>query len=115
MRTLASVTFCFGLTVGLGGCRHKAQVAILPAVLTPVALEDIPEPENLPMVEAQQTNLPPVPVVASAGKLKRERKKPVPKAPVPEPVQIAAATPPPTPEEPAIGALAAGGRRGAAK
>jgi ribosomal protein S20 len=110
MRTLASVTLCFGLTVGLGGCRHKAQVVILPAVLTPVALEDIPEPDNLPMVDAQQTNLPPVPVVASAGKPKRERKKPVVKvAPVPEPVQVAAATPPPSPEETAIGALTAGG------
>ncbi len=109
MRTLASVTLCFGLTVGLGGCRHKTQVAILPAVLTPVALEEIPEPDNLPMVEVQQTSLPPVPVVASAGKPKRERKKPAPKAPVPEPVQIAAATPPPSPEETAIGALTAGG------
>jgi hypothetical protein len=57
MRTLASVTLCFGLTVGLGGCRHKAQVVILPAVLTPVALEEIPEPENLPMVEVQPINL----------------------------------------------------------
>jgi ribosomal protein S20 len=110
-RTLASVTLCFGLTVGLGGCRHKTQVATLPAVLTPVALEDIPEPANLPMVDVQQTNLPPVPVVASAGKPKRERKKPAPKAlPVPEPTQIASATPPPpSPEETAIGALTAGG------
>ncbi len=89
MRTLASVTLCFGLTVGLGGCRHKTQVVILPAVLTPVALEDIPGPENLPMVAVQQSNLPPVPAVASAEKPKRERKKPAPKAPVPEPVQIA--------------------------
>jgi len=83
---------------------------ILPAVLTPVALEDIPEPENLPMVAAEQSNLPPVPAVASAEKPKRERKKPAPKAPVPEPVQIAAvAPPPPSPEETAIGALTAGG------
>ena len=111
MRTRASVALCFGLTVGLGGCRHKTQVAILPAVLTPVALQEIPEPENLPMVEAQQTNLPPVPVVASAGKPKRERKRPVPKAaPVPEPVQIATVSPPPSPEETAIGALTAGGQ-----
>jgi hypothetical protein len=111
-RTLASVTLCFGLTVGLGGCRHKPQVATLPAVLTPVALDEIPEPENLPMVEAQTTNLPPVPVTASAGKPKRERKKPAPKtAPVPEPAQIASVMPPapPSPEDTAIGALTAGG------
>ena len=108
-RTRASVALCFGLTVGLGGCRHKTQVAILPAVLTPVALEDIPEPDPLPMVEVQQTSLPPVPAVASAGKPRRERKKPAPKATVPEPVQIASAAPPPSPEETAIGALTAGG------
>jgi len=110
-RTLASVTLCFGLTIGLGGCRRKAQVVILPAILTPVALEEIPEPENLPTIEVQQTNLPPVPAVASAGTPKRERKKPAPKtAPVPEPTQIASVTPPPPSlEETAIGALTAGG------
>jgi hypothetical protein len=110
MRTRAGVALCFGLTVGLGGCRHKAQVATLPAVLTPVALEDIPAPENLPMVEVPPANLPPVPVVATEGKPKRERKKPVPKAAPPaEPVQVAAAAPPPSPEDTAIGALTAGG------
>jgi hypothetical protein len=107
MRTLASVTLCFGLTVGLGGCRHKPQVATLPPVLTPVALEEIPEPSNLPMVEVPQIQLPPVPVASDAGKPKRERKRPVAKtAPAPEPVQVAAA---PSPEETAIGALTAGG------
>jgi len=110
MRTLASVTLCFGLTVGLGGCRRRAQVVILPGILTPVALEEIPEPENLPTIEVQQTNLPPVPAVASAGTPKRERKKPAPKtAPVPEPVQIASVAPPLSPEETAIGALTPGG------
>jgi ribosomal protein S20 len=109
MRTLASVTLCFGLTVGLGGCRRRAQVVILPGILTPVALEEIPEPENLPTIEVQQTNLPPVPAVASAGTPKRERKKPAPKAPVPEPVQIASVAPPPSLEETAIGALTPGG------
>jgi ribosomal protein S20 len=110
MRTRAGVALCFGLMVGLGGCRHKAQVATLPTVLTPVALEDIPAPENLPMVEAQPAKLPPAPVVATEGKPKRERKKPAPKAaPPPEPVQVAAAAPPPSPEDTAIGALTAGG------
>jgi ribosomal protein S20 len=97
---------CFGLVVGLGGCRHKPQLAPLPPAMTPVALEEIPEPENLPMVEAPQIKLPPVPVATNA-KPKRERKKPAPK-PTPEPpVQVAAAVPPP--EETAIGALTAGG------
>jgi hypothetical protein len=77
--------------------------------LTPVALEEIPESPNLPMVEAPQINLPPVPVVSDAGKLRRERKRPVTKpTPAPEPVQVAAAAEP-SPEETAIGALTAGG------
>src|SRR5215813_5454962 len=110
MRTLPSVTLCFGLMIGLGGCRHKAQVAVLPPVLTPVALEEIPEPTNLPMVEVPQTKLPSMPVSAEAGKL-RQRKRPVNKtAPTPEPAQVASvAAPEPSPEETAIGALTAGG------
>jgi hypothetical protein len=107
-RKLASAMLCFWLMAGLEGCRHKPQVAPLPPVLTPVALEPIPEPDNLPMVDTPQIKLPPVPV-ASNAKPKRERKKPPAKAPVPEPVQVASAPPPPTPEETAIGALTAAG------
>ena len=109
MRTLARLMLCFGLTVGLGGCRHKVQVATLPVVLTPVALEEIPAPENLPTVEGERIDLPPVPVASNEGKPRRERKKPAPKTPVPEPTQVASAAPPPSPEETAIGALTAGG------
>jgi len=105
-RRLAYAVFCFGLTVGLGGCRHRPQLAPLPPVMSPVALEDIPEPDNLPMVEIPQIKLPPVPVATNA-KPKRERKKPAPKPVTPEPVQVASAAPPP--EETAIGALTAGG------
>jgi ribosomal protein S20 len=93
--------------LGLAGCRHKPQLAPLPPVLSPVALEDIPEPDNLPMVEAPQIKLPPVPVATNA-KPKRPKKKPTPKvASEPEPTLVAGATPPP--EETAIGALTAGG------
>lgn len=109
-RKIACTTLCFGLAIGLAGCRRKPQLAPLPPVLTPVALEDIPEPENLPMVEAPPEKLPPVPVSADAGKPKR-RKKQAPKVvappePVPE-TQVASAAP--SPEETAIGALTAGG------
>ena len=109
-RRLASAMLSLGLTVGLSGCRHKPQVAPLPPVMSPVALEDIPEPENLPMVEAPQIKLPPVPV-ASNAKPKRERKKPAPKVstPAPEPTQAANTTPTLSPEDTAIGALTAGG------
>jgi ribosomal protein S20 len=74
-----------------------------------VALEDIPEPENMPSVEVPQIKLPPVPVATSAGKPKRERKKPAPKAAPPETTQVASVAPGPSPEETAIGALTAGG------
>jgi ribosomal protein S20 len=74
--------------------------------MSPVALDDIPEPDNLPMVEVPQVKLPPVPVATNA-KPKRERRKPAPKPVAPEPVQVASAAPPP--EETAIGSLTAGG------
>jgi ribosomal protein S20 len=108
-RRLAKATLCFALAVGLGGCRHKPKVAPLPPVLAPVALLEIPEPDNLPMIDTPQIKLPPVPY-ATVAKPKRERRKPAPKVvPPPEPVQVATTPPAPTPEETAIGALTAGG------
>jgi ribosomal protein S20 len=107
-RRLAGGMLCLGLALGLGGCRHKTQVAPLPPVMASVALEKIPEPDNLPNVETPQTKLPPVPV-ATDIKPKRERKKPAPKATVPaapEPAQVASAAPPA--EETAIGTLTGG-------
>jgi ribosomal protein S20 len=111
-RRLASATLCFGLMVGLAGCRHKTQVATLPKVLAPVELEDIPEPENLPMIDAPTVKPLPVPVLTSAGKPKRgEKKKPAPKVVAPEPAQVASVAPPApvSAEETAIGSLTAGG------
>jgi ribosomal protein S20 len=79
--------------------------------MAPVALENIPEPSNLPMVEVPPAKLPPVPVSTDAGKPKRGKKKPPTKVvapPVPE-TQVATAPPAPSAEETAIGALTAGG------
>jgi ribosomal protein S20 len=104
-RRFFGAILCFGLMVGLAGCRHQAQVAPLPPVLTPVALLEIPEPE-LPMVDVPQMKLPPVPYATNA-KPKREKKKPAPKVVPAEPVVASVA--PPSPEETAIGALSAGG------
>ena len=105
-RRFFGAILCFGLMVGLAGCRHQAQVAPLPPVLTPVALLEIPEPEHLPMVDVPQMKLPPVPYATNA-KPKREKKKPAPKVAPAEPVVASVA--PPSPEETAIGALTAGG------
>lgn len=111
-RKIAWTTLCFGLAIGLSGCRRKPQLAPLPPVLTPVALEDIPEPQNLPMVEVPPEKLPPVPVSTEAGKPKRRKKQPpkvvVPPEPVPETQVASAAGGVPSPDA-AVGALTAGG------
>jgi len=111
MRTIAWTTLCFGLAMGLAGCRHKPQLAPLPPVMAPVALEQIPEPDNLPMVEAPPVKLPPVPVSTEAGKPKRKKKTPkvvAPPEPAPETQVASATTGPPSPDA-AVGALTAGG------
>jgi ribosomal protein S20 len=110
MQKIAWTTLWFGLAIGLAGCRHQQQLAPLPPVMAPVALVDIPEPDNLPMVEAPPENLPPVPVSTEAGKPKRKKKQP-PKVVVPTEsvadTQVANAAAP-TPDA-AVGALTAGG------
>jgi ribosomal protein S20 len=105
-RRCLDAILCFGLAVGLAGCRHKPQVVPLPSVLAPVALLEIPEPDHLPMVDTPQLRLPPVPYATNA-KPKREKRKPAPKVAPAEPVIASVA--PPSPEETAIGALTAGG------
>jgi ribosomal protein S20 len=107
-RKIAIAILCLGLMVGIEGCKHKTQLAPLPPVMTPIALVDIPEPDDLPMIEPTAVKLPPVPVATNA-KPKREKKKPALKVtPTPEPVQVASAAAPPA-EETVIGALTAGG------
>jgi ribosomal protein S20 len=105
---LAGTLICFGLAVGLSGCNKKPVVTPLPPVLTPVALMDIPEPEDLPMIEAQPLRPAPVAVAKNVSP-KRQRKKPVVKPVEDAPVQVAAAPAPPTAGEVAIGSLTAGG------
>jgi ribosomal protein S20 len=111
VRRLMRTALGVGLLCGLSGCRHKTQIAPpLPAIKTPVDLVDIPEAENLPLLEAPPEKLPPEPTAAAAAKPKRERKKKV--APVvasvpAPPVQTASVEP--SPEVAAIGALTAGG------
>jgi ribosomal protein S20 len=73
-----------------------------------VALMEIPEPEDLPMIEAQPLRPAPVAVAKNVSP-KRQRKKPVVKPVEDAPVQVAAAPAPPTAGEVAIGSLTAGG------
>ena len=104
---LAGTLICFGLAVGLSGCNKKPVMTPLPPVLTPVALMDIPEPEDLPTIEAQPLRPAPVAVAKNVSP-KRQRKKPVVKPVEDAPTQVAAA-PAPTAGEVAIGSLTAGG------
>ncbi|MBB5316323.1 hypothetical protein [Tunturibacter empetritectus] len=108
---IAWTTLWFGLAMGMAGCRHKPQLAPLPPVMAPVALEDIPEPDDLPMVEEPPVKLPVVPVSTEAGKPKKRKKTPKVVAPVEPPpaeTQVASAAAAPSPDA-AVGALTAGG------
>jgi ribosomal protein S20 len=99
---------CFGLAVGLSGCNKKPVAPPLPPALTPMALEDIPEPDPMPVLEAQPPRpMPPV-VVAKNVEPKRQRKKPTVKVDTPaDTTQVVVAEP--SPEVAAIGSLTAGG------
>jgi ribosomal protein S20 len=83
---------------------------VLPQILAPVELADIPEPP-LPLIEPPQVELPPMPIAAAAAHPRRERRKSVAKSVI-APAQ---ATMPPESESPAqeeavtIGALSTGG------
>jgi hypothetical protein len=108
-RRLAVAALCLGVTIGLGGCRHKVQLAPLPPIQKPVDLVEVPPLANFPMLEEQPVRLPPIPIAAAASKPKRERKRSKTAATVaPEPAPAAAAADAPS-EETTIGALTAGG------
>lgn len=108
--TRLSVALLCVLMFGLGGCRHKTQVASLPPVQAPVELVPIPPPSNPPLVESTPVKLPPPPTAAAAAKPKREKKKsaaPKTLQTAPPPVLTASATA--AAETTAIGALTAEG------
>jgi ribosomal protein S20 len=116
MRTALGV----GLLCGLSGCRHKTQLAPLPVIQTHVDLLNIPESDNLPLLEPTPVNTLPEPTAVAATKVKRERKKaakiaptaavPPASAPAPAPAPaVPTASVEPSPEVTAIGSLTAGG------
>ncbi len=97
MRTATTIAL---LALGLNGCaaHHKVRPFVMPP-FTPVELAQIPEPQDLPMVEGdEEEELPPVPVAEGATTPKRQRRRPAKvAAPAPDvapPVPVAAATAP---------------------
>jgi hypothetical protein len=113
-RRLVGLVLCSGLAMALGGCRHKVQIAPLPPVLTPVALEDVPPPpdDKLPMIEVPQIKLPPEPIASAAARPKREKKRTTKTPTVPMVVQAPDATPVESEaaaKDAAVGALTGGG------
>jgi hypothetical protein len=97
---------------GLGGCvhLHKApKLPVLPPVLTPIPLVNIPPPANLPLIPAPAVDLPPMPIAAAAATPHRERRHLAPRsstAPTEEAVPETEST---TDDAAAIGDLTAGG------
>jgi hypothetical protein len=110
VRSGLNLSVIFVLVFGLSGCRHKMKIAPLPAIQTPMELEEIPPPANPPMLEIPPEKPLPTPIAAAAAKPRRERRKVAAKvapAPTPAPAQTVSSEPPP--EASAIGALTAGG------
>ncbi len=109
MRRVAGAALCLGVTMGLGGCRHRVVLAPLPPVQTPVEPIESPPLAKAPVLETPQIKMPPAPIAAAARPV-RERKRPA-KAAAPAPVvpEPAPAAPVASPQENAIGALTAGG------
>ena len=112
VRRLLRTALGVGLLCGLSGCRHKVQLAPVPVIQTKVDLLEVPEPDDLPLLEPTPLRTLPEPTAAAAAKLKRERKrtaKIVPAAPAAPAPATPTASEAPSAEVTAIGALTAGG------
>ncbi|MCL2659306.1 MAG: hypothetical protein FWD64_02130 [Acidobacteriaceae bacterium] len=68
----------------LGGCRHKVVTHLQPRILTPVALEDIPEQE-LPLIAPEDMGKARFPVASAIVHPRHERRRPAVKATVTPP------------------------------
>jgi hypothetical protein len=93
------------LVAGLAGCRHKAPQLPYVSMASPLELEDIPLPDDLPMIAEEPAPAPAPPPsepVEPPKPVARRRPAPPKEAP---PVQVASAEPAPL----AIGALTSGG------
>lgn len=112
-RAAAAISAVGSLLI-LAGCHNRPVVAPLPAVQTPVSIEDThTKPDDGLLLEPVPVKLPPTPVAAAAAKPRREKKRvrPVTTPPVETPPTQVAATPAPPAPAPAlaIGSLTAGG------
>ncbi len=110
VRRLTTAIVCAGLW-GLTGCMHlhkRPNLPVLPPVLAPVALENLPPPADPPMLTAPIVDVPPMPIAAAAATPRRERKHPAAKTAAAAPTEDT--TPQPVPDDTAaIGDLTAGG------
>lgn len=97
-----------GCVCALTGCRHKVAVPQLPQILVPVELVSIPEPP-LPMIEAPEVQMPPMPIASAGAHPRRERRRPIIKAAVPTQTPSTESDAPVLDEAASIGALSTGG------
>lgn len=100
------------LALGLGGCRHRPVVPVLPPITQPMELVTVPLPARLPMIEPVVPHLPPVPIASAGGhpRPRRRRSSAIVSAPAPSPtIGDAPEAPAQTAAEvTAIGALSSG-------
>jgi len=102
VRTSAlSLVFLASLT----GCRHKTPVLPYVSMASPLEVEDIPVPDDLPMI-AEVPEPIPAPILPVEPPKVVVKKKPAPAKETPPPVQVASAA---DPAALAIGALSSGG------
>jgi hypothetical protein len=100
------------LAFGLSGCMHlhKApKLPVLPPVLTPIPLVNVPPPTNLPLIPAPVVTLPPMPIAAAAASPRREHRRLTPRSSTATPEEAAPEPEPTTDDAAAIGDLTAGG------
>lgn len=100
------------LVLGLGGCRHKPVVPVLPPISQPMELATLPSPRTLPVIEPVVPHLPPVPIASAAAHPRTRRRRPAAIATAPTPSQAVDAPEAPAQtaaEVTAIGALSSGG------
>jgi len=108
MRRPIAAVVCAIVSLGLSGCFKRVRVVVLPVNQAPIALVDA-SVDDLPMVDAPETEELPVPIAAAAAR-PRIRRRVVAKTPstaaVNAPTEVALTDP--GTEESAIGALTTG-------
>lgn len=89
---------------------HRApRLPVLPPVLTPIPLVNVPPPANPPLIPAPVVKLPPMPIAAAAATPRREHRRLTPRSSTTSTEEAAPEPEPTADDSAAIGDLTAGG------